>query len=112
MKRALPARLALGWCQILLTLGIAWTAYMIADSLPFWPINPLLTTNPWHMFQLDLKRCLWAILPPTLFWGASFPLACAAVGVAGRRSGPRGRRHLRRQHSRLASSARSASAWC
>ena len=39
-------RLALGWCQILLTLGIAWTAYMIADSLPYWPINPLLYDQP------------------------------------------------------------------
>ena len=76
-------RLALGWCQILLTAGFAWTAYMIADSLPYWPINPLLAISPWHTFQLDLVRCLWAILPPTLLWGASFPLACAAV--AGRR---------------------------
>ncbi len=72
-------RLALGWCQILLTGGFAWTAYMIADSLPYWPINPLLAISPWHTFQLDLVRCLWAILPPTLFWGASFPLACAAA---------------------------------
>lgn len=76
-------RLALGWCQILLTGGFAWTAYMIADSLPYWPINPLLAISPWHTFQLDLVRCLWAILPPTLLWGASFPLACAAA--AGRR---------------------------
>ena len=36
-------RLALGWCQMLLAGGIAWTAYMIADSLPYWPINPLLS---------------------------------------------------------------------
>ncbi|HXB75607.1 MAG TPA: fused MFS/spermidine synthase [Candidatus Acidoferrales bacterium] len=78
-------RLALGWCQILLTLGFAWTAYMIADSLPYWPINPLLTISPWHTFQLDLVRCLWAILPPTLLWGASFPLACAAIASGGNR---------------------------
>jgi len=76
---SLKPRLALGFCQILLTLGFAWTAYMIADSLPYWPINPLLTISPWHTFQLDLVRCLWTILPPTLLWGASFPLACAAV---------------------------------
>ena len=48
---------------------------MIADSLPYWPINPLLTTSPWYTFQLDLVRCLWAILPATILWGASFPLA-------------------------------------
>jgi len=76
-------RVALGWCQILLAGGIAWTAYMIANSLPYWPINPLLTTSPWFTFQLDLVRCLWAILPPTLLWGASFPLALAAAAAPG-----------------------------
>src|SRR5450432_3775184 len=76
-------RLALGWCQILLTAGFAWTAYMIADSLPYWPINPLLAISPWHTFQLDLVRCLWAILPPAVLWGASFPLACAALASEG-----------------------------
>ena len=44
--------------------GIAWAACMIADSLPYWPINPLLATSPWFTFQLDMVRCLWAILPP------------------------------------------------
>jgi spermidine synthase len=81
-----PVR-ALGWCQILLTLGIFWGAWMIADSLPYWPINPLLTTSPWFIFQLDLVRCLWAILPATILWGASFPLACAAVAGTGEDSG-------------------------
>ncbi len=77
------ARIALGWCQILLTLAIAWTAYMIADSLPYLPVNPLLSTSPWYTFQIDLVRCLWAILPPTILWGASFPLALAAVAEPG-----------------------------
>src|SRR5450432_3606950 len=76
-------RLALGWCQILLTLGFAWTAYMIADSLPYLPITPLLAISPWHTVQLDLVRCLWAILPPAVLWGASFPLACAAIASEG-----------------------------
>ena len=79
--------LALGWCQILLALGIAWTAYMIADSLPYWPIDPLQSRSPWHMFQLDIVRCLWAILPPAILWGASVPLACAAVASRGEDSG-------------------------
>ena len=83
----LRPRVALGWCQILLALGIAWTAYMIADSLPYWPIDPLQSRSPWHMFQLDLVRCLWAILPPTILWGASMPLACAAVAAHGQDSG-------------------------
>ena len=72
LLRAVRPRLALGWSQILLALGIAWTAYMIADSLPYWPINPLLTTSPWHTFQLDLVRCLWAILAAHNFVGREF----------------------------------------
>jgi spermidine synthase len=81
------ARLALGWCQLLLTLAIAWTAYMIADSLPYWPINPFLAASPWYIFQLDLARCLWTILPAALLWGASFPLALAAAAAPGEDSG-------------------------
>jgi len=83
ITRTVRPRLALGWCQILLTVGIAWTAYMIAGSLPYWPIDPTLTSSPWYTFQLDMARCLWAILPPALFWGASFPLALAAVAGPG-----------------------------
>jgi spermidine synthase len=73
------ARLAFGVCQLLLVLAIGWTAFMLSQSLPYWPVNPLLSTNPWYTFQIDLVRCLWAILPATLFWGASFPLALAAA---------------------------------
>jgi len=83
LVRSIRPRVALGWCQMLLALGVAWTAYMIANSLPNWPINPLLTTSPWFTFQLDMVRCLWAILPPTLLWGASFPLAIAALAAPG-----------------------------
>lgn len=71
--------LVLGGCQLLLTAAIAWTGYMLAKSLPFWPINPTLTPSPWIRFQLDLARCFWAVLPATCLWGASFPLALAAV---------------------------------
>ena len=80
-------RLALGWCQFLLAAAIAWTAYMVEKSLPYWPINPSLSRSPWFNFQLDLARCCWAILPPTLLWGASFPLALAAIASRGQDSG-------------------------
>lgn len=73
ITRSVPARAALGWCQILLALAVFWSAYMIADSLPYWPINPMLSVSPWQTFQLDMARCLWAILPSAIFWGASFP---------------------------------------
>jgi spermidine synthase len=78
---------ALGWCQILIALGMAWTAYSIVHTLPYWNDDVLLTKDPWRMYQLDLKRCIWAILPATLFWGASFPLACAAIARRGEDSG-------------------------
>lgn len=83
--RKIQARLALGWSQILLALAIAWTAYMITDSLPYWP--SLLTTSPWETFRSDMVRCLVAMLPPTILWGASFPLAMGSVAVPGEDSG-------------------------
>jgi spermidine synthase len=78
-SRGLDARPALGWCQVLLVGATAWTAFMIAVSLPYWPVNGLLSTKPWFTFQIDLVRVIWAILPATLLWGASFPLALAAA---------------------------------
>jgi spermidine synthase len=80
-------RALLGACQWLLAGAIAWTAFIIAESLPYWPINPYLSTSPWYLFQLDLLRCLWAILPATCLWGASFPLALAAVAGRGQDPG-------------------------
>jgi spermidine synthase len=77
-------RLALGWCQMLLCAAMAWTSYMLTDSLPFWPINPSISTNPWFNFQVDFVRALWAMLPGAILWGASFPLALASV-AGGRR---------------------------
>jgi spermidine synthase len=78
LRKMNPA-VALGWSQILLTLGIAWTAYTMIHSLPWWNDDVLTTMDGWRMYSLDLKRVIYAVLPGTLFWGASFPLACAAV---------------------------------
>jgi len=86
LKRIRP-QAALGWCQILLAIGMAWTAYSIIHTLPYWSDEVLTTQDAWRMYALDLKRCIWAILPSTLFWGASFPLACAAVARPGEDSG-------------------------
>jgi spermidine synthase len=80
-------RLALGWCQMLLCVAMAWTAYMLTQSLPFWPINPSISTDPWYNFQLDFVRCLWAVLPGAILWGASFPLALASVATGGKDPG-------------------------
>ena len=75
-------RTGLAACQILLTLALAWTAYTIAHSLPYWPVDPWLSLDSWFNFELDLARTVWAIFPATLLWGASFPLALASVTPA------------------------------
>jgi spermidine synthase len=80
-------RIALGVCQLLLAAAVAWTAYMLSDSVPFWPVNPLLSTSPLFTFQIDLARTLWTVLPATLLWGASFPFALAAVAARGEDQG-------------------------
>ena len=79
--RRVEPRAALGWCQILAALGIAWTAYAVSSHLPYWPIDPLLSQSPRFTFEIDMVRCIFAILPPALFWGAAFPLAFAAAGA-------------------------------
>ncbi len=86
-SRFVHPRVALGWCQMLLAAAVAWTAFTLAQSLPYWPINPLVSPSPWFTFQVDLARALWTILPAALLWGASFPLALAAVAVPGEDAG-------------------------
>jgi spermidine synthase len=80
------AKTALGWVQLGLCLCLAWAAYSTADSLPFWPINPSISTAPSFTFQLDLMRAIWVMLPGAMLWGASFPLALAGVATPGQDS--------------------------
>jgi spermidine synthase len=82
-RRVKNPGLALAGCQILLAVAIAWTSYTLAHSLPYWPVDPWLSTDPWFNFELDLMRCTWAIFPATLLWGASFPLGLAAAASPG-----------------------------
>jgi spermidine synthase len=89
-RYCLHPRQALALCQLLLAGGVAWAAFMVARSLPYWPINPGMYTSdwgPWYIFQLDLLRAAWTVLPATLLWGASFPLAIAAAATARRDPG-------------------------
>src|SRR5687768_2027686 len=86
-RRITRPRIVLGWCQLMLCVTIAWAAYSMGNSLPYWPINPSLSTNPVFNFQLDLMRAIWVLLPSTLLWGASFPLALAAVALPGQDPG-------------------------
>jgi spermidine synthase len=82
-SRLTRPRLALGWCQVGLCASMAWAAYTLTQSLPYWPLNPSATSNPWINFQVDAVRALFAVLPSAILWGASFPLALAAVAARG-----------------------------
>src|SRR5262245_44856170 len=78
-RNVLRPVVALGCCQLLTAAAMAWTAYSLTAALPYWPVNPEMSSNIWFTFQVDLDRALWALLPPTLLWGASFPLALASA---------------------------------
>ena len=82
-SRVARPRAALGWCQVGLCVCMAWTAYVVGRSLPYWPINPSAVANPWINFQVDVVRALYAVLPAAILWGASFPLALASVAERG-----------------------------
>jgi spermidine synthase len=90
IARSLNARVALGWCQMLLCGAMFWAYYQVTESLPFWPINPSISSAlgpnaavDTFNFQLDLVRCIWVVLPAAMLWGASFPLALGAVAAPG-----------------------------
>ena len=76
-------RVALAWCQVLLGAAIGWAAYMLTESIPWWPVDPSIASTPLFTFQLDLVRTLWVVLPAAILWGASFPLALASVASRG-----------------------------
>ena len=80
-------RRALGIAQACLILAIAWFAWNVTSSIPYWPVNPHLASSQWYGFQIDFVRCLWAVLPAAVLWGASFPLALAAVACKGQDGG-------------------------
>ena len=86
-RGAADPRRALGWCQMAIVGAMAWSAAMLTQSLPYWPINVSISRSIWFNYQLDLARALWAILPAPILWGASFPLALAAVARPGRDAG-------------------------
>ena len=80
-RDAASARTALGWCQALLVLALGWAAWSATEAMPYWPINPMLARDMFTVFQTDLVKALWMVLPGAILWGASFPLALAAVSA-------------------------------
>jgi spermidine synthase len=69
----------LGLSQTLLTAAIAWGAYALTRSLPYWQIDPVLSASTSVNFHLDMSRCLWAMLPAACLCGVTFPMALAAL---------------------------------
>jgi spermidine synthase len=78
-RDAKQTRAMLAWAQFLLALAIAWGAFAVALELPWWPLDERLAPSPWLVFQVDLARAVFAMLPAAILWGASFPLALAAA---------------------------------
>ncbi len=88
-RKAQKARAALGACQLLIAGATAW-AVLIINKIPYWHVSPIKITEahgPWIMFSIDLLRAACALLPVTILWGASFPLALAAVADRDQDSG-------------------------
>jgi spermidine synthase len=83
LRRGVAPAIALGLCQLLLVPAISWTCAILNLSLPYWPVNPSLSNSPWILIQIDLLRCLWALAPPAILWGAALPFALAAAGDGG-----------------------------
>jgi spermidine synthase len=75
------ARGAFGSVQALLALAIGFGAWSIVNVLPKWQPTatflPNVHTTPSLAFMFDAARCAFAMLPATILWGASFPLALA-----------------------------------
>ena len=73
-----PPRAWLAWCQAAVVPAIAFGAWAAGAGLPAWPVNPALAASPWVQLQIDFVRCLVVVLPASILWGASVPLAVAS----------------------------------
>lgn len=72
--------------QLLSVVAIGYSAMMVNGVLADMAVPTEWWTEPWTMLWVDIGRCLLAILPAPICWGASFPLAVAAA--AGPRQDP------------------------
>lgn len=79
--------LALSLAQLLSIGALAFSGVMLAEVLPMQRGSALLTTDIWQTFLIDMRRAVMGILPGPLLWGASFPLALAALAGAERDTG-------------------------
>lgn len=86
-RRLRRPAVALGWCQFAAAAGMAWSAYALANVVPFWPGQATTGADIWSVFRLDALRTLYAVLPAPVCWGASFALGLAAVADDDRDTG-------------------------
>ena len=77
----------LGWAQFSVAGAMGWAAWLLTSSLPYWPIDPALAATSSIVMQLDFFRCVLVVWPAAFLWGASFPLALAAVAGTGADAG-------------------------
>jgi spermidine synthase len=71
--------LVLPTCHFLICGAIAWAAFALAKSLPYWAVNPSITRNAWVNFQFDIFRAMWVMLPAACLWGVMFSIGVAAT---------------------------------
>jgi spermidine synthase len=83
-RRSIAPAVVLGRLQLALAIAIAAGAWMIVNLLPQWQPTrqflPAVHASPSLRFAFDALRCAVAMLPATILWGASFPLAIAVAG--------------------------------
>jgi spermidine synthase len=77
------SRAALATTQALLGVAMASAAYALSRWLPYWPIDVTLPTTAAAALRLEALRTSIVALPAALLWGASFPLALAALLATG-----------------------------
>ena len=86
-RRTPRPAIALGWVQLGLAIAIAAGAWFIVNVLPPWqPTKQFLALvhgSPALRIAFDALRCAVAMLPATILWGASFPLAIAVTTSLG-----------------------------
>ncbi len=89
LRRGLNPSRGLAWSQIALVPAILWSAYLLAEVLPFG--SPPASTPLSALHALHVLRAIAVVLPAAALWGMSFPFALAAAatvgGDAGRSSG-------------------------
>jgi spermidine synthase len=86
LKRGYDSRRLLAASQLALMPALVYAAFMIAKIIPYTSTLRVVPIGTLHTFHVI--RCIESILPATVLWGMSFPLALAAASNA---SADRGR---------------------